>query len=164
MDERPRLGPTNPYFRRHLLTGPRALFPRRRRRFSYTAIRQAIAKSLVAYYQKCELHPLCSKHVPRSFWDPRPSLPFAVNGGLTPIDPPHTHQPVSHPSTRLTLNVLPRPSPPPPSTDVDEASKKEIKDLLIRYDRTLLVADPRRKEPKKYGGPGARARFQKSYR
>ena len=47
---------------------------------------------------------------------------------------------------------------------VDEASKKEIKDLLIRYDRTLLVADPRRKEPKKYGGPGARARYQKSYR
>jgi ribosomal protein S9 len=27
-----------------------------------------------------------------------------------------------------------------------------------------LVADPRRCEPKKYGGPGARARYQKSYR
>ncbi|RKP12352.1 40S ribosomal protein S16 [Piptocephalis cylindrospora] len=47
---------------------------------------------------------------------------------------------------------------------VDEASKKEIKDLLVSYDRTLLVADPRRCEPKKFGGPGARARFQKSYR
>ena len=48
--------------------------------------------------------------------------------------------------------------------DVDEASKREIKDILISYDRTLLVADPRRCEPKKFGGPGARARYQKSYR
>ncbi|KHJ43000.1 ribosomal protein S9 [Trichuris suis] len=47
---------------------------------------------------------------------------------------------------------------------VDEASKKELKDLLIAYDRSLLVADPRRCEPKKFGGPGARARYQKSYR
>ncbi|XP_050303868.1 40S ribosomal protein S16 [Anthonomus grandis grandis] len=47
---------------------------------------------------------------------------------------------------------------------VDEASKKELKDILIQYDRTLLVADPRRCEPKKFGGPGARARYQKSYR
>ena len=47
---------------------------------------------------------------------------------------------------------------------VDEASKKQIKDMLLNYDRTLLVADPRRKEPKKFGGPGARARRQKSYR
>jgi len=47
---------------------------------------------------------------------------------------------------------------------VDEASKKEIKELLLAYDRTLLVADPRRMEPKKAGGRGARSRFQKSYR
>ena len=47
---------------------------------------------------------------------------------------------------------------------VDEASKKEIKDILLAYDRTLLVADPRRMEPKKFGGPGARSRYQKSYR
>uniref|UniRef100_A0A8B9HLG9 Small ribosomal subunit protein uS9 n=3 Tax=Astyanax mexicanus TaxID=7994 RepID=A0A8B9HLG9_ASTMX len=47
---------------------------------------------------------------------------------------------------------------------VDEASKKEIKDILVQYDRTLLVADPRRCESKKFGGPGARARYQKSYR
>ena len=44
---------------------------------------------------------------------------------------------------------------------VDESSKREIKDILVTYDRTLLVADPRRCEPKKFGGPGARARFQK---
>ena len=47
---------------------------------------------------------------------------------------------------------------------VDEATKKEIKEILVNYDRTLLVADPRRCEPKKFGGPGARARYQKSYR
>ncbi|MDK2413237.1 40S ribosomal protein S16, partial [Aphanizomenon sp. 202] len=47
---------------------------------------------------------------------------------------------------------------------VDEASKKEIKNILINYDRSLLVADPRRCESKKFGGPGARARYQKSYR
>jgi len=47
---------------------------------------------------------------------------------------------------------------------VDEASKREIKDILMSYDRTLLVADPRRCESKKFGGPGARARRQKSYR
>ena len=47
---------------------------------------------------------------------------------------------------------------------VDEASKNEIKDILIQYDRSLLIADPRRQEPKKFGGPGARARYQKSYR
>ncbi|CAM9429540.1 unnamed protein product [Heterosigma akashiwo] len=47
---------------------------------------------------------------------------------------------------------------------VDEASKKEIKEILMSYDRSLLVADPRRCEPKKFGGPSARARYQKSYR
>merc|ERR1711915_538542 len=47
---------------------------------------------------------------------------------------------------------------------VDEASKREIKEILTSYDRSLLVADPRRCEPKKFGGPGARARRQKSYR
>ena len=36
---------------------------------------------------------------------------------------------------------------------VDEASKKEIKDILMAYDRTLLVADPRRCESKKFGKP-----------
>lgn len=40
----------------------------------------------------------------------------------------------------------------------------ELKDKFIHYDRTMLVGDPRRSEPKKYGGPGARARKQKSYR
>jgi len=47
---------------------------------------------------------------------------------------------------------------------VDEASKNTLKQALVQFDRTLLVADNRRCEPKKFGGPGARARFQKSYR
>ena len=47
---------------------------------------------------------------------------------------------------------------------VDEQSKNELKKSFLAYDRTLLIADPRRCEPKKFGGPGARARYQKSYR
>jgi len=47
---------------------------------------------------------------------------------------------------------------------VDENSKREIKETLLQYDRALLVSDPRRPEPKKYGGKGARSRQQKSYR
>ena len=46
----------------------------------------------------------------------------------------------------------------------DEETKREMKELLLQYDKGLLVADPRRCEPKKFGGKGARARFQKSYR
>ncbi len=43
-------------------------------------------------------------------------------------------------------------------------SDMELKEKFNQYDRTMLVGDPRRSEPKKYGGPGARARKQKSYR
>lgn len=39
-----------------------------------------------------------------------------------------------------------------------------LKTIFYRYDRTMIAGDPRRKEPKKFGGPGARARKQKSYR
>jgi small subunit ribosomal protein S16e len=46
----------------------------------------------------------------------------------------------------------------------DESTKRELKELLLQYDKSLLVSDPRRCEPKKFGGKGARARFQKSYR
>ncbi|RKP17411.1 40S ribosomal protein Rps16, partial [Rozella allomycis CSF55] len=74
------------------------------------AIRQALAKAVVAYYQKCT-------------------------------------------NKYNFLNIV-----------VDEASKRQIKETLVSFDRSLLVADPRRCEPKKFGGPGARARYQKSYR
>ncbi|KAK1835535.1 ribosomal protein S5 domain 2-type protein [Podospora conica] len=47
---------------------------------------------------------------------------------------------------------------------VDEHTKNQLKTVLLAFDRSLLVADPRRCEPKKFGGKGARSRFQKSYR
>ncbi|KAA6403285.1 MAG: putative 40S ribosomal protein S16-1 [Streblomastix strix] len=47
---------------------------------------------------------------------------------------------------------------------VDEVQKKEIKNVIIKYDRSLLVADPRRCEAKQYGGKGARSKRAKSYR
>ncbi len=39
-----------------------------------------------------------------------------------------------------------------------------LQTLFTEYDRTLVAGDPRRREPKKAGGPGARAKDQKSYR
>jgi len=39
-----------------------------------------------------------------------------------------------------------------------------LQTLLTEYDRTMIAGDARRREPKKFGGPGARARDQKSYR
>ena len=102
------------------------------------AIRQAIAKSVVAYYQKCA-RLACSP-------------PLSSAPPLAPSPP----LPSPSPFTLLLSSSS--------SADVDEASKKEIKEILQTYDRTLLVADPRRCEPKKFGGPGARARRQKSYR
>ena len=46
----------------------------------------------------------------------------------------------------------------------DEQSKRELKDIFLQYDKNLIITDPRRCEPKKFGGKGARSRFQKSYR
>ncbi len=40
----------------------------------------------------------------------------------------------------------------------------QLHSKFIAYDRTMLVGDSRRSEPKKFGGPSARARKQKSYR
>ena len=39
-----------------------------------------------------------------------------------------------------------------------------LRTAFAEYDRTMIVGDSRRKEPKKFGGPGARAKGQKSYR
>lgn len=41
---------------------------------------------------------------------------------------------------------------------------KHLKSVFMEYDRTMLAGDPRRKESKKFGGPSARAKRQKSYR
>lgn len=46
---------------------------------------------------------------------------------------------------------------------IDAYSAMELKKKLVAYDRTLLIADPRRAEPKKFGGGGARARRQKRF-
>jgi len=39
-----------------------------------------------------------------------------------------------------------------------------VRDNFANYDRSLLVSDSRQKESKNFGGPGARAKYQKSYR
>lgn len=39
-----------------------------------------------------------------------------------------------------------------------------LRTVFAEYDRTMIVGDARRKETKKFGGSGARAKEQKSYR
>ncbi|MBN2478209.1 30S ribosomal protein S9 [Candidatus Micrarchaeota archaeon] len=47
---------------------------------------------------------------------------------------------------------------------VEYLDDESLKEAYMERDRSLLVEDSRRVEPKKYRGPKARARFQKSYR
>ncbi len=47
---------------------------------------------------------------------------------------------------------------------VEFTGDEELKNLYLKFDRSLLVSDPRRKEPKKPLGRGARKKRQKSYR
>jgi small subunit ribosomal protein S9 len=47
---------------------------------------------------------------------------------------------------------------------VDFADDQELKQRLLAMDRSLLVNDTRRKEPKHPMGRGARKKWQKSYR
>lgn len=47
---------------------------------------------------------------------------------------------------------------------VEFTKDEKLKEMFIQYDRSLLVSDPRRKEPKKPLGRGARKKRQKSYR
>ncbi len=39
-----------------------------------------------------------------------------------------------------------------------------LRTVFSEYDRTMIAGDSRRKEPKKFGGSGARSKEQKSYR
>ena len=39
-----------------------------------------------------------------------------------------------------------------------------LRTVFAEYDRTMIAGDSRSKETKKFGGPGARAKEQKSYR
>lgn len=47
---------------------------------------------------------------------------------------------------------------------VNWSRSTEFKEKIMQFDKQLLVGDPRRTEPKKFGGPGPRRRKQKSYR
>lgn len=47
---------------------------------------------------------------------------------------------------------------------VEFAGDEELRKSIVERDRFMLLEDSRRVEPKKYKGPKARARFQKSYR
>jgi small subunit ribosomal protein S9 len=47
---------------------------------------------------------------------------------------------------------------------VKYTKSKRLKSTFMEHDRTMLSGDARRKEPKKFGGPSARRRKQKSYR
>jgi small subunit ribosomal protein S9 len=47
---------------------------------------------------------------------------------------------------------------------VSYTADEELKQMFMEYDRTLLVSDTRRSEPKKQLGRGARKKRQKSYR
>jgi len=42
--------------------------------------------------------------------------------------------------------------------------REDLKKRITEFDKYLISGDARRKEPKKFGGPGARSRKQKSYR
>ena len=42
--------------------------------------------------------------------------------------------------------------------------RTELRTVIGEFDKYLISGDARRKEPKKFGGPGARRRKQKSYR
>ena len=48
--------------------------------------------------------------------------------------------------------------------DGKQGEDEELRDEFLRFDRTLLVNDARRKEPKHQMGRGARKKWQKSYR
>ncbi len=48
--------------------------------------------------------------------------------------------------------------------DGADGDDEELRDEFLRFDRSLLVNDPRRKEPKHQMGRGARKKWQKSYR
>ena len=52
----------------------------------------------------------------------------------------------------------------PKEHPLTKSQRTDIKDRINAFDKYLISGDARRKEPKKFGGPGARRRKQKSYR
>jgi len=47
---------------------------------------------------------------------------------------------------------------------VEYFEDENLKERFLEYDRAIFIDDMRQKEPKHYGGQGARAKRQKSYR
>lgn len=45
-----------------------------------------------------------------------------------------------------------------------KSTREDLRQRITEFDKYLISGDARRKEPKKFGGPGARRRKQKSYR
>ena len=45
-----------------------------------------------------------------------------------------------------------------------KTQRTDLRKKIDEFDKYLISGDARRKEPKKFGGPGARRRKQKSYR
>ncbi|MHA1330694.1 MAG: 30S ribosomal protein S9 [Candidatus Hodarchaeales archaeon] len=43
-------------------------------------------------------------------------------------------------------------------------NSEQLRLKFSEYDRHMIVGDPRRREPKHFGGPGARAKYTKIYR
>ena len=47
---------------------------------------------------------------------------------------------------------------------LSKSTREDLRNRIAEFDKYLISGDARRKEPKKFGGPGARRRKQKSYR
>jgi len=47
---------------------------------------------------------------------------------------------------------------------LSKSAREDLRNRINEFDKYLISGDARRKEPKKFGGPGARRRKQKSYR
>jgi small subunit ribosomal protein S9 len=52
----------------------------------------------------------------------------------------------------------------PKDHPLTKSMREKVRRKILEFDRHLLSGDPRQTESKKFGGPGARRRKQKSYR
>ena len=52
----------------------------------------------------------------------------------------------------------------PKDHPLPKSTREDLRKRIADYDKYLISGDARMKEPKKFGGPGARRRKQKSYR
>jgi small subunit ribosomal protein S9 len=52
----------------------------------------------------------------------------------------------------------------PKDHPLSKSAREDLRTRITEFDKYLISGDARRKEPKKFGGPGARRKKQKSYR